>query len=609
MKNNAMSFEARILRSPYSIPIMHDKGGRAILTSLKTHPENWLKRLAAEGFNGIWLNALFRELVPSPLFPRVNSRVLDCLNRLIERAGRHGVKVYLYLMEPRALPVKDDFWKSHPGLRGQPWSFNQVNPTPDETSYALCSSTPEVREYLESSAYNLFKRAPGLGGVLLVTASEANTHCYSHYPLPQKHFSEPDMAKWAAAKFVCPRCARRSRAEVVAEIISLVYRGARRAAPDARVMAHTWSWYIIDPEPQRRLIGLLPKGVILFSDWERGGKIKVMGRTYPVDEYAYVYTGPAPRFVSQSRQAAGRGMRIYAKISINATHELRSVPYLPLAHILAEKMRRMRALGVAGFEGSMPFGAEMTPMTRLAAIMSRRRQPDPADALAELAEGEFGTDHSEAVIRAWRLFARAWRHYPFSIPLLYWGPLNYATAWPFARELKKAGRIASWRGLPRDKEGRIMAGDNLETWVKPFAPLTVAAAFRLMHADWVQGVKLLDLECARSGSENRALLLERNLAEHVGLSFGSAINIIRFCLLCRRLKINKSPGKKRKIQKELAIIARREIASGLRDIELLKFDPRLGYHPEAHEHQFTVEDLKYKIARCREIAGRYDAAR
>jgi hypothetical protein len=31
------------------------------------------------------------------------------------------------------------------------------------------------------------------------------------------------------------------------------------------------------------------------------------------------------------------------------------------------------------------------------------------------------------------------------------------------------------------------------------------------------------------------------------------------------------------------------------DRELVKYDPRLGYHAEAHTHQFTIEDFDYKI--------------
>lgn len=607
MNNKAMWFNPRILRSPYSVPIWKDKSGSDIKTSLKTHPADWLRQFAAEGYNGVYLNAIFSKLLPSSLFPNAAGAGIDCLNRLVERAGKFNVKVHLILHEPRGLLVKDPFWRKHPDLKGQPFSFSQISAALDNAYYALCTSTPEVREYLESSSYNLFQRVPGLGGVLLITASEYHTHCYSHYPLPQKQFAEPDMAEWAKAKFICPRCARRSPAEVAAEIIALVHRGAISADPKAQVMAHTWSWYIVDPDPQRKLISLLPKGVALFSDWERGDKIKVQGRTYPVDEYCYAIVGPSPRFVQHTRLAQKNILRMFAKISINATHELRSVPYLPLPHILAKKMQRMRALGVKGFEGSLPFGAEMTPMTRLAVIMSRQRQPKPEDAVRELAINEFGAANSDAVIRAWRLFAQAWRNYPFSTPLLYWGPMNYATAWPFDRRLKKEKRIASWLPLPRDKDGHIKAGDNLETWVNPFLPADVMRAFNMVLAEWNRGVKVLESLCHGRKRPSHALLIEKQLAEHIGLSFGSTINIIQYCLFYRQFLASTSLtrrgglNRKKGLEIKLLAIAGQELKTGLRDMELVRLDPRLGYHPEAQVHLFMIDDLKFKISLCKEI--------
>jgi hypothetical protein len=36
----------------------------------------------------------------------------------------------------------------------------------------MCSSTRAVQEYLEQSSYHLFKTVTGLGGALLITASE-----------------------------------------------------------------------------------------------------------------------------------------------------------------------------------------------------------------------------------------------------------------------------------------------------------------------------------------------------------------------------------------------------------------------------------------------------
>jgi len=122
-----------------------------------------------------------------------------------------------------------------------------------------------------------------------------------------------------------------------------------------------------------------------------------------------------------------------------------------------------------------------------------------------------------------------------------------------------------------------------------------------MLADWEKGVKLLRDECIKAGGGNRPLQMEENLAEHIGLSLGSMVNIIRYCLFYRQFKASKSIKQKKTLETKLVAIARQELITGLRDIDLVKFDSRLGYHPEAHVHLFTIDDLKFKISRCKEI--------
>ena len=275
-----------------------------------------------------------------------------------------------------------------------------------------------LSQTIEESSFNLFKRVPGLGGVFLITASEHHTHCYSHFPKRQKERSDPNIEAWSKAKFLCPPCRNRQPTEVVAEIIRLINRGVKSAAPEAEVIAWTWSWSILERDPQKKLIGLLPEDVILMPDWERGGQKKVCGRRYPLDEYSFSYSGPSPRFKKQWEMAKKRGIRIMAKIQIGTTHELASVPYLPLPHLLANKMQRLKEFRVDGYLGCWIMGGDISPMSKLAGRMSRRPQISASKAIKELAGAEFGERSAAAVMLAWRHFATAWRQYPFSIPFL-----------------------------------------------------------------------------------------------------------------------------------------------------------------------------------------------
>jgi len=589
------TFSPRIFRSPWAEPIWKDKDGTDVATSLKTHPDDLFRKISDEGFDGIWINALFRTLVPSNLYPQVKPGQIAVLKRLVDRAGKFGIKVYPLLHEPRAPREKDPFWKRHPGVKGQPFNMEYITGCADDHFPGMCSSTGAVQEYLEQSSYNLFHKAPGLGGVLLFTASESHTHCYSHFPLPQKSFTEPDMEAWSKVPFVCPRCQPRRPADVVAELIACINRGVKRAAPDALVMIHTWSWFILEPDPQPTLISLLPKDAVLFSDWERGGRTKIGGQSYPVDEYSYAYDGPSPRFRQQCRLAKSRGLRMMAKLSINGTHEMRAVPYLPVPYLLARKMQRMQKSGVDGFEGFLPFGGEITPMTQLAGILSRFPQPSPEQAIRQVAEREYEKSNAAPVCRAWRIFSRAWRHYPFSTPLLYWGPINYATAYPLQMPLKRVERIGSWMPVPRDGKGHLAVGDNLESWIHGMSARTVISAFQRLLKEWRVGVGILK-KLSPAGKDS-ALRKEYGLARHIELSIQSTINISAFIQINRRMEKSPTaiPGD------NLKRIAEQEMSTAREEQLLIAADPRLGYHPEAHENLFHVKDLKFKIRTCRSL--------
>ena len=94
--------------------------GDALLDpNLDPYPDGYLARLAESGVSGVWLQGLLAHLAPFPWDQRVSvgfERRQEQLLRLVERAARHGLKVYLYLNEPRARSLA--FFEEHPGAQG-----------------------------------------------------------------------------------------------------------------------------------------------------------------------------------------------------------------------------------------------------------------------------------------------------------------------------------------------------------------------------------------------------------------------------------------------------------------------------------------------------------
>ena len=125
--------------------------------TLDPYPDGYLARLAASGVDGVWLQAVLTRLAPFPWDARQSEHYearLKNLRLLVERARRHGVGVYLYLNEPRACPVS--FFATRPELKG----------VAEGDFAALCTSVPEVRDYLAASVESICRAVPGLARLL-----------------------------------------------------------------------------------------------------------------------------------------------------------------------------------------------------------------------------------------------------------------------------------------------------------------------------------------------------------------------------------------------------------------------------------------------------------
>jgi len=630
-------FSPRILRSHRS-----DCWGRELDTALEAYSDEWLRELAQTGFDAIWVRIDLREMVASRLFPKVPRQPLSQLNRLVARAARHGVRVFVYLNEPQDVRAEDPFWKKHPDLKGKPGSSGY--PSSGGMAYRLCTSQPAVQAFLEESAAALFRKTPGLGGAFLINASERITHCYSHYyPKPTRtcaalrvdwKFHAPsdiirkaemlaaeEMTAWQRdindARVGCPRCAQRHPVDVTAEVITLLARGIHAAAPRAPVIVWTWSWDRIEPDPQTELIRRLPKDVILMSDWECGGFKKILGRDYYVDEYSFSSIGPSPHFLSQLRLAHRRGLKVMAKMMVGATHEFAAVPYLPLFSLLAEKMIRMRKCGVSGYLGCWNFGGDLTPMSRLAGRLSWAPALSSDQALRWLARTEFRVRRHARLVAAWKHFGRGWQEYPFAMPFIYCGPMGYATAFPFTLRRNSRPMPVNWQPLPRDQKGRILAGFEGQKWIRlsdasrrfqqfgarqpaPFDAATVTGALEKLLAEWRRGLKCYRDVIGRNDSSD-ALMREFRLAQHIGLCLQSTVHIIQFYTGLDAIA-KAHDRRTRECQRALLLrIAEVERENVIADRELVVQDDGLGYHPEAHARLFTVADLDDKLFKLERI--------
>ena len=110
--------EERITRSP--VAPYRWLSGWELEHDADYYPDEYLNKLAHCGMNGIWVSGLLSRLVASRALPELGppAHRLEKLRRLTARAGRYGIRVYLFLIEPRMPPADHPVLAAHPEIRG-----------------------------------------------------------------------------------------------------------------------------------------------------------------------------------------------------------------------------------------------------------------------------------------------------------------------------------------------------------------------------------------------------------------------------------------------------------------------------------------------------------
>lgn len=551
-------------------------GDPLLETEADPFPDGYLARLAAAGVDGVWLQAVLYCLAPFPWAPALSLRReerVEALRGLVERARRHGLGVYLYLNEPRAMPRA--FFRDHPegaALQGV------EEPHADQA--ALCTSVPAVREYLEVAVEHLCRAVPDLAGLFTITASENLTNCWS-----RRRGHE------------CPRCRDRTPAAVIAEVNTAIHAGMRRSGTGARLIAWDWGW---PDEAAEEIIRSLPPGTALqsVSEWSlplrRGGVETVVG------EYSISAVGPGPRALRHWAIARERGLPTIAKIQANVTWELAAVPYLPVVTSVARHAARLRAAGVDGLMLGWTLGG--CPSPNLEVVAELGHGPAPANdheveatalgAVREVAGRRFGEGAGFAVT-AWELCSAAFAEFPYHGGTVYTAPLQYGPSnllWEAS-----TGYRATMLGFPYDDLERWRSVYPAEVFIDQLEPVAVG---------FEAGASMLRRGAATAWTADRgaALEAEARLAEAAAIHFRSTAQQARF--VQARNALEAGDGDRAVLLQELEAVLRAEIELARRLLILQRQDSRLGF--EASNHYFYVpQDLAEKIVNCRDLLDRW----
>ncbi len=533
---------------------------------LETFPNAYLARLAQVGVDGIWLHIVLRQLAPGgeafPEFGENHETRLANLKKLVDRAARYGLKVYLYLNEPRSMPLS--FFEKHPDVRGvQEGDFA-----------ALCTSDPEKKtlRWLEESLAHLFKQVPGLGGVFTISGSENLTFCASH-------------GHWQS----CPNCKDKTDAELIGELHGAIERGVHQSDPNAKVIAWDWGWN--NHGDASAIIRQLPKNVMLMSvsEWSlpinRGGVPSVIG------EYSISAVGPGPRALAHWKLAKELGLETLAKVQLNNSWEISSVPYLPVLNLTARHCENLAKVGVSGMMLGWSLGGYPSPNLEIAYRFAIDPNADAASVLDSLAEERYGTGGKEHALKAWSLFSRAFEEFPYGGGL-YVAPTQLGPANLFYG--KPTGYAPSMVGFPYDAVG---------SWSGPYPPEIFASQMQKIADGWEAGIAELSQAIPSAPEQRRAeVRIERHCAETGALTFASVARQCRFVLLRDRLAAlpNRDSEEAREIKRDIRVLVEAELDAAVALFKIARDDSLIGY--EASNHYFFVPfDLVEKVINCRTI--------
>lgn len=564
------------------------------------YPEEYLDRLAHEAVNGLYICMHYHEICESSVIPERGNdpqrhRRLAKLRRVVEKCARYGIRIYIFTHEPRPMDVEDPIVLAHPEIVGHKWhGKHYFVPSRTDCYYRFCTSSAKGQAYLEETTRYLFEQTPGLGGVINYIGGETGTYCWYGFDGNQT--------------LNCPRCASRKPIDVLLDTIRPQVRGMRAVRPDAQFFLYNSGQFClvagkVDPyfEPHA------PEGVIPMYNFEDGGKVEQCGRTMKLRDYWLSYVGPGQGFVDSARMARKHGVTLCAKIQVSNSHEVATVPYIPVPGNLYEKYRAMHELGIGGAFYGWFFGTAPGPMTAAAGDLAFAPFPsNEDDFLLRLAAMDWGDD-AATVVQAWKIFQRAFTSYfPKSRRFLWWGPMHDAPVWPLFLEPQDRPVPPSWCLIwPSDPERLPIpaGGERIGDIIAPSHTLAETMALcRNLFKAWNDGVLLMEGLLPRY-ADNTDRARDIGIAAALGLQFESAYNIFDFYRMREDL-FRAEPEQQVSLLKHMEATVRRELEIDSKLLLLARADSRLGYHAEAEGHKYSPDKIEWRMARLEELLRR-----
>ena len=538
-----------------------------LMDDVDYYPDEYLNRLAHEGVNALWLTIAFSDLCKTSitkLAPNAEKRLAK-LRRTVEKCLRYGIKIYIFCIEPRAMAFDDPLLQNNPILKGAE-SY--------DGSYCFCPFSEVAQKYLYDSMSWIFTQVPSLGGMINISFGERATTCLS--------------SDFGAS---CPVCSQKTPGEIIAASLKPMERGMHEVAPDAELIS--WLYVPLNgtgsfcAEQMMDVANKLPENVILQYNFESSGGKEQLGKYRHAGDYWLSYVGPSKIFTELNEIAHANQNAVSAKIQVGCSHEVATIPFVPVPALLYRKYREMHKLGVSSVMQCWYFGNYPGIMNKAAGLLAFEDfNTDEQSFLKRLALPDWG-EHADAVVAAWTLFAEGYSHYPLSNMFQYYGPMHDGVVWPLYLFPAHKPLAPTWKlefGISGDAIGECLRDHTIDEAI---------ILCRTMSEKWNQGVDILK-KLRSNFKDNPARLKDIGLAEALAIQFESGYNILEFYSLREQL-FNSECSMQKEILYKMKAIVLDEISRSKRLTELCENDSRLGFHSEAEGYKYFPEKLEWRI--------------
>lgn len=543
------------------------------------YPESFLERMAAEGANVIWFTALtlprtcLNDWYPENAEAKLG--VYERMQRTIDRCRRYGLRLFAYMVIPVPFNNNDPLLQSHPDIRG-PHLF---------TYNLFCTASEDGQRYLYECARQLFSSVHHLGGLLTIVQGEGAAFC-------------PDVI--TAGGSICNTKCGLSVPEIYAKGISAIFDGMRSAEPDADLIA--WFYLPFDekaPDYLEKLVQLTSKDIIYQCNAESGAKPVQLGKPRLIGDYWQAFAGTSPVFDDFAGIVLSNGGRLGAKIQVGASHEVGSVPYVPVPALTYRKYATLQSRGVSMVMQGWKTGGTPGMMNLTAGLLSFTdcSKVSEQEFLLELATILWGAEVAPDVVRGWEMLSEAYTHYPYSNMIQYFGPVADGVNWPLYVKFTELPLRATWSM----NDGEI-SGDTIWECLNNHSFAEAVQLFGELSRLWHEGSEIFRSVAARI-KLNRQQQFELDRIEALEILFGTAGRIFRFYEL-RNQYLN---GDKTALQ-EMRAITLKEIAERRRLLSIIAVDTVIGYNPEAHGNKFSPQSITKGLAGLQKTLADLDEA-